>query len=240
MAVLGLCGCADGTPGVREGLLSGEVERLIVEVHYQPDASPHVGSTGRAWDLTRVNLEALVQAAAVEVVVPGSQQEMYPLPASGDIDYTADELLELVEEHRQARNSGSQRVFSVLLLDGYYADEDGREDQVLGVSLGDTGVVALFERVVAASGTALVRTFVEQSTLMHEIGHAVGLVNNGLPMVTSHQDRVHGNHCTNPDCVMYYLNEGGSDLVEFVRRLQNGDAIVFGDECLADAHAQAR
>ena len=31
-------------------------------------------------------------------------------------------------------------------------------------------------------------TCVEQSTIVHEIGHAIGLVNNGVPATTAHHD----------------------------------------------------
>jgi hypothetical protein len=113
---------------------------------------------------------------------------------------------------------------------------------VLGVSLGDTGVIAVFKPVVrGASALPTLQRFVEQTTLIHEFGHAVGLVANGLSVTSAHHDAAHGAHCTNQDCVMYYLNEGASDALAFVqRRIQGGSSVVFGPECLQDAHAAAR
>ena len=51
------------------------------------------------------------------------------------------------------------------------------------------------------------------------------------------EDAEHGAHCNNPDCVMYYLNEGASDLANFViTAVTSGSTIVFDEACLSDAH----
>ncbi len=99
--------------------------------------------------------------------------------------------------------------------------------------------MVMFKEVVAgSSAAALVRKFVEQSTIVHEMGHAFGLVNNGVPMTTSHQDSAHGAHCTNQDCVMYYLNEGAGDLKTFVQNyLISGQTVMYGSECLNDTRS---
>ena len=81
--------------------------------------------------------------------------------------------------------------------------------------------------------------YIEQSTLVHEMGHALGLVNTGLPMDVAHQDTAHGPHCNNPDCVMYWLNEGASDLRGYIIRLllpgNTRFPILFDDKCLEDS-----
>jgi hypothetical protein len=80
--------------------------------------------------------------------------------------------------------------------------------------------------------------FVEQATIIHELGHAFGIVDNGVPMVTPHRDTDHGAHCDNDKCVMYYLNEGASDATAFVRdKVLTGNQILFDAHCLADADA---
>jgi hypothetical protein len=82
----------------------------------------------------------------------------------------------------------------------------------------------------------MLANFIEQATLVHEFGHAMGLVNNGVPLTSSHQDTQKGHHCINTNCVMYWQNEGVSDLKEFVQSyMTTGSLVMFGPECLKDA-----
>ncbi|HEY1079471.1 MAG TPA: hypothetical protein VGE46_05215, partial [Bdellovibrio sp.] len=78
--------------------------------------------------------------------------------------------------------------------------------------------------------------YVEQSTLVHEMGHALGFVNNGVTLASAHQDTAHGAHTTNPNCVMYWQNEGASDLASFVQNfITNNTTVMWGAEVLQDA-----
>jgi hypothetical protein len=80
--------------------------------------------------------------------------------------------------------------------------------------------------------------YVEQSTMIHELAHSIGLVDNGVAMAAAHKDTAHGAHCTNPDCVEYWLNEGSSDARAFaLRRLLSENTILFDAACLADVDA---
>ena len=89
---------------------------------------------------------------------------------------------------------------------------------MIGFSINDTPIIAVFKDVVVTSGGPAVQKFVEQSTLVHEMGHALGFVNNGVPLASSHQDSVHGAHTVNSNCIMYWLNEGASDMAAFVQQ----------------------
>ncbi|MCA9645656.1 MAG: hypothetical protein KC492_33425, partial [Myxococcales bacterium] len=156
---------------------------------------------------------------------------------SADADFTVEEILGVSAAHRQDRSSASRRTFHVIFFDGYFADSEGRQENVLGVSIGDTGVIAMFKPVIDTTSSA---RFVEQTTLIHEFGHAAGLVNNGVALTSAHHDAPNGAHCTNDRCVMYYLNEGTAGLVSFIQRyLATGDAVVFGQECLDDIKGAA-
>ena len=73
----------------------------------------------------------------------------------------------------------------------------------------------------------------------HEVGHLVGLVNNGTAMVNSHIDAQHGHHCANKNCLMYWEAETPS-LVDLVKaRVLYGDQspLFLDSDCQADLAA---
>ena len=54
-------------------------------------------------------------------------------------------------------------------------------------------------------------------------------------------DRAHAAHCDNEACVMFWLNEGFSDLRQYVEDyVTTGDTVIFDDACLADTRAAAQ
>ncbi len=112
---------------------------------------------------------------------------------------------------------------------------------MLGAALPGFGVIGMFKPVVRAidrPATPNVARFTEQSALIHELGHTVGLVDAGLPLASTHEDPEHPGHCTDPRCVMYWANEGGAALFRFAaERVQTGSSVLFDDACLGDARA---
>ena len=82
---------------------------------------------------------------------------------------------------------------------------------------------------------------VEQTTLVHEFGHAVGMVGNGVEARAAALDPEHRHHCVSSGCVMNAWYEGAAAAVSFVERYaMTRDPVLFGAECLADASAAAR
>jgi len=236
-----------GTPP-RPGLFSPEVERVQIEVDYQRGAAPFTGSSGLgplahdAWDLFDTNIRRIFATASPRVIdfptTLDAMEELTELETPPDGGFGVSELLAIAARHQDARSTARARVFYILFLDGYFRDRDGNvSTHVIGVSIGDTGVIAMFKPVI--TGTSSPR-FVEQATLVHELGHAVGLVNNGLPVTGDHHDHARGAHCNNRDCVMYYLHEGASELVGFIGRIiTTQETVLFGPECLGDIDSAA-
>lgn len=217
---------------------------LTVQVAYEPDAEPYIGTTGTGmnyWDFLEANLQALFEGRPVDVFtdVPKTLEEMEAIPAQGKTEWTVDEILALADLYRAIPPSDIVGVFFVVFLNGYLVEDGVPNQNVIGVSISGTTVIAIFKDVVKSTGsTGPVPKFVEQSTLIHEMGHALGLVNNGVPMVTPHQDTDHGAHCNNPDCVMYWANEGVADLRDFVQNfILTGSTVMIGDECLTDTRS---
>lgn len=239
--------CADdgGTNASRQAkaLFSNETTTVDIEIDFAPGATPYVGGDGlfgNPWRLTRKNLEALFSQSPKTIVMDETLADMEALAsAPGGPDYTVDEVLALADSHRGGVDAAGTRSFYVVFVDGYFADDEGRQDTVLGVSIGATGVIAMFKPVIA--GTGLLARRVEQTTLLHELGHAFGLVDNGLePVDAGHVDREHGAHCTSDQCIMYWQNKVGSSLASFIaQRVTSEDSLLFDEDCLDDAYAAA-
>jgi hypothetical protein len=237
-------GTAPGEQPPPEEVFPEKVTTIEIEVDYAPGAEPYTGdagATGDVWDLFRANAEALFEGRDKTFIIPTTLDEMQELEdvPAGPYDY--DEIVAIADAHRDRKSSGSVVTYYVVWLDGLYEKDGSEQAGVLGVSLTGTGIIAMFKPVIESTSVGplgAVERYVEQATLVHEFGHAVGLVNNGLPLTSEHHDAEHGAHCNNEDCVMYYQVEGASAMVDFVvARVTSGDVVLFADDCLADAAA---
>lgn len=207
-----------------------------VEVYYEEGAEPYTeGLAGvDLWTLLKSNLEALFQGKSITVKVPVSLGQMTKLMPQSKSSWSANDVLDLSRNYPVSPSTGITK-FQIFFLKGF---AEGNP-QVIGFHISNTKVMAIFKDVVKNSSSgplSLVPKYVEQATLIHEMGHALGLVNNGLPLTSSHQDEAHGAHCKNPDCVMYYSNEGASDMIQFaVKASKNLSPVMFDKQCLDDA-----
>ncbi len=225
-----------------------KASRLRVEVAFEQGHAPFTetqitlsnASPFPLWQITEENLAALFfgRSNAPEVIVPKTLAEMHELPAFSKSSWTAEEIYALGDKHRRHRSSAQESAFWVVFLGGQFRDGSQSYPNMVGVSLGGTSIVAIFKDVVRGTGgdVGLTTRYVEQATVVHELGHALGLVDNGLAMHQDHRDREHGKHCTANSCVMYWLNEGRADMVAFVARMiRDGTIIMFDSQCLEDA-----
>ncbi|MBZ0235725.1 MAG: hypothetical protein K8M05_25580 [Deltaproteobacteria bacterium] len=218
------------------------VTEVLVEIDYEPGAEPFTGNVigfGDTFAITQSNIERLF-AGRKSVALPTTLAGMENIGDVPDEALTVDDLLQLAAAHRSGADTSTRKTYYVLFLTGYFADGNGPNAGVLGVALGDTGVIAIFKDVIDSTQVPAtnVARFVEQSTLVHELGHAIGLVDNGVAVTSPHDDTVHGAHCTNDACVMYWQNEGAGDMAAYVQRaVLTGDTILFDAACLADVDA---
>ncbi|MEL6348738.1 MAG: hypothetical protein AAFV53_36880 [Myxococcota bacterium] len=243
MFTLCLMGC-NGSNDDDNGPAIGDpaLERIVLEVSYEPGAEPYTGPSpigGDTWALFENNMAALFVGTGVTIENPNTLDEMGQIPEQDGQSFDVDRLLALDEAYRDTAATDSSRVYHAIWVDGYFADENGQNRGVIGVSIGNTGVIAMFKPVIESIGlTEGVRRFSEQTTLIHEVGHAVGLVNNGLEMQSAHQDEENGAHCDDDECVMFWANEGVGDIAEFVSRfITDGETVLFDDDCLSDVQS---
>jgi hypothetical protein len=80
---------------------------------------------------------------------------------------------------------------------------------VLGTSYWNTSTCIFGKTVEEYSGNPwqVNRTMLLVHLFQHEMGHLLGLVDQGSPMVKPHKDGANGSHCDNKSCLMNYLIE---------------------------------
>lgn len=242
-------GSASGTDGGDGGSTDpaphgSKITAVSIEIDYARGAAPDVASGlgGRSpFDLSQANLERLFSGK--ELTLPRTLDAMEEIDDVAEGPYTIDDIVALAAAHRDQESSDTTASYYAIWLDGYYVDPSTEMENrnVLGVSIGGTSVVAMFKPVIESASGGLLgnsSSYVEQTTFIHEIGHAAGLVDNGIALQSAHRDDEHGRHCSNPDCVMYYLNEGGEAMRDYIGRMvSNESTILFDDACLADVDA---
>lgn len=220
-----------------------QISQLTIDVVYESGAEPYVGTTSKGlnyWDITLQNLQALFSGRVISFFVPKTLSQMRQIPSQTNATWTVAKALDLARQYRNGDSLGSSGKIFVAFVKGYAAKDDGSANtSVIGFSVTGSNVILIFKQVVQAAGTlpkGPVPKFVEQATIVHEIAHAVGFVNNGLPLTSTHHDSSHGAHCTNPDCVMYYQNEGKDDVSSFIDKFtESQNAVMFDDACINDA-----
>lgn len=129
-----------------------------------------------------------------------------PLPLDGTGgDWSADELRSLADRVRRVDPTDSRAVLELLFVGGTFEGSSS----VLGVTVRGDVIVIFEDSVQAATTPVLSGSTIEEAVLIHEFGHALGLVD--LARDTGRADREHPGHSTNPRSVMYWAVE--SDLI---------------------------
>ena len=204
-------------------LLSAEnYNFLVVEVQYAAGYAPPGQSINYLQNFlnNRLNKPAGITVNVTEVEAPGQSS------------YSISELRAMEDEKRTQFTNGSKMAVYIYLADGSY----DQNNNVLGVAHRNTSIVLFQKRIEEVSGgVGQVSTSLLTSTVLaHEVGHLLGLVNNGSPMQTNHHDSANGAHCTAEDCLMYFSVESTSGLSDLLGMSSPPD---LDANCLADLSA---
>lgn len=211
--------------------------RLDVKIFYEPGAEPYTDQvlTFKTFDLFHKNIDSLFEGMINRptVNIPRDLSQMTKISEQSKTTWTTEEVMALSEANPVAA-SAETTSFQIFFLNG----RSKENSSTIGFHISKTNVIAIFKDVIkstASGADPMVPKYVEQATLVHEMGHAVGLVNNGVPMYTPHQDTAHGAHCSNPDCVMYYSNEGMASMMNFAtKKVAKLSFVMFDQQCLND------
>ena len=145
------------------------------------------------------------------------------------------DVLDTAGRTRDIHTGGDTVVLHLLFLDGQYATAN-----VLGVAF-SPGPIAIFSEVIKDAacppplGLCVNEAAIWRAVLVHEFGHAMGLVNHGIPMIHPREasecngapDRGHSN---NQNSVMYCAVETVSVATVF----RNGPPTTFDADDKAD------
>ena len=231
-------------PVILPDLFVTQVTEIHVEIDYQSGLLPYFGSEDSdetVSGLFPANVEALFSQRPRAVSVPAGLDEMSAFDEDGRVFQTED-LYELSLAHRDQWDTDALRSFHVLILDGVFAIGETEYPDTLGVALVEPRIIGIFRQSLdgleVQEGMNDFHARAEQLTLVHEFGHAVGLVGNGLEVVTDHLDEATGHHCTAPACIMHHSAASAIGARTGAVFAPEGDMLeLFDQRCAADISA---
>jgi len=219
-------------------IFSDNVADFSVHVVYEAGAEPYTGYIGvtnnQVWDITQQSFHALFQNHVGRfVTVPTALGQMTGIANQNKTNWTAPELIELGRKHALSLADGQDVRVTVIFLNGIYNDDGG----IMGVHFAGSPFAFVFKDVVLSlGGDPVSQRYAEQATVVHELGHAVGLVNNGVPMNQPHEDPQHPKHAIDSGCVMYWAIESKGNILTLLGAAILGNELnLFGPASIDDA-----
>jgi hypothetical protein len=165
-------------------------------------------------------------------------------PLGEDHVWSFDELDTFARLHAADDTDGPVTIH-VVFVDGRY-DSGDDSGTVLGLAWGQRHIALFQDAIRAGCSRGLVGSLpdgtcevAERNVWAHEIGHVIGLVDNGLAQQSPHRDAEHGRHDQSDGCLMYWAYERPELFDMLISRLtsgQSGDA-DFCPNCWADLRA---
>lgn len=171
---------------------------MVVEVDYHPGYKPESTST----DMLLERLESVCDKPQ------GIQIQFSETSFSNEDIWSANDVrVAGWDAKSNDPRDGSTLYWQVLFPAGVYEDSS-----VLGVAV-DASTVALFKDSIDDAENIFRRPSaekIENSVLVHEVGHLLGLVNTVYTSPADHEDSEHPGHSNNEDSVMYWAIESAS------------------------------
>lgn len=216
-------------------LFSRTIESVTIEIDYAVGAEPFQGALknfGDPWNLVRTNTLAIFDGKK-KLTLPTTLAKMEKLADVPAKDFTSAELVELAAAHRNEPQYENAVAFYVVFVNGLWIDDTGTQrPDILGVAVPNTGIVGMFKPAIPSALT-------EQLALIHQLAHAIGFVDNGIPVGDAnraHVDTENVHHCTNKQCALSFAVETKAGASAYASTYIRGpEAVLIGQECLSDA-----
>ncbi|MGN6604677.1 MAG: M12 family metallo-peptidase [Ginsengibacter sp.] len=123
------------------------------------------------------------------------------IPSAGKSVLTVKDVVNIEKKYRTVFTDNHQIAVHILITDGISDKSD-----IFGSAYWNTSICLFGKTISDNSGTIgrITRSQLFSVLFDHEFGHLLGLVNQGSPMQTNHQDVANGAHCINKNCLMHY------------------------------------
>lgn len=225
---------------ISQQIFSNSVTEFIVRVVYETGATPYtglLGLTNDTWDITKASYKALFQNHTGRIItIPSTLPGFNSIANQGKTSWTSAELISLGQaQSPPAVVTAGKATVTVIFLNGLYENNSA----ILGIQFSGYPFAFVFKDVVTSvGGSANEQRYVEQATVVHELGHSVGLVNNGIPLTSNYEDASHPKHSSNSKCVMYWSVESSTSILTLLTGSILGSRLnLFEAETLADGRA---
>ncbi len=205
-------------------LVGAPYAALEVEVDYVAGRAPDAG----ALEMLRQTLEELCNKPGGVTVIVDDE-----IPDQGAPGWTTEAAqdVEIAWRDRYRDPARGVAVMYFLYLDGSSAS-DSESGRILGFAYHGSSLVMFADTMEDVSVGLLGLGEVEPTVLLHEAGHVLGLVNNGVGMVDDHEDPDHVHHDGSDDCLMYWAAE-----TDAIGDLLGAGTPDFDAACRADLKA---
>ncbi|MET0400847.1 MAG: hypothetical protein ABW123_00535, partial [Cystobacter sp.] len=225
-------GSSVGAPRFEHYIRREPYPRMVLEVDGWGGYTP----TDSVAQKLRRGLLGLLDKESIEVRV----DEAFP-GKGADYAWSDAELFRLAEQTGTLEVPVGTIKLHVLLVDGHSA-RDTQQGKILGLAFPWTHLVLFRQTMdtVCGKGSPLNPCAkVELGVWAHEVGHQLGLVDNGLTMSHPHRDpdANHGRHDSSDKCVMYWAYESSSGLEGLLGLLGEQESLGFDAACRADLDA---
>jgi predicted Zn-dependent protease len=189
---------------------------ILIEVDYVEDQTPNSDTL----EVLKTTLEEYCDKEKIYYQLSNSINNK-------DTVYSVDEIYDLEKEYRDYYNSNDTAVIYILYLNGRFEDSDN----TLGLSYLGSSFAIFKDKIDSISIPIGVRPFVSQedfenSVVIHETGHLLGLVNINYQSIEPHEDLTHESphHCKSEKCVMHFaLEYSRQSYLEKIWNRENND-----------------
>jgi len=185
-----------GIPGgLTMACLTNSYDKMIIEIDYESGYKPETSST----DILKQRISEVCSFSK------GVSIEFTETDFADVGTWSADDVREQGWANKQVEPTSGKTLRWQLI----FPAETNEDDNVLGVAV-DASTIAIFGESVDGAAGFLNRPSaeeVENSVIVHEIGHLLGLVNLVYTSPVDHESSDNPGHSNNEDSVMYWAIE---------------------------------
>jgi hypothetical protein len=200
---------------------------LLVEIDYAAGHPP----SQEAMDLLQDRLAEVCDKPGGVTILQDDAIPLADIPSSTSVSELED--LEAIWRDHYADANTQEAVLYFLYVTGQSDLGGGPSTQILGLTYHGSSIALYVEVADQGSNPFETTEEVEGMAIVHEAGHALGLVNGGVPMVVEHEDGLHDGHDDDEASAMYWLIQ----IDPVAPNIGDATFAIYGANCEADLAA---